>query len=93
MCLSDYIHLMIKHYETETLNKISYDLEKYHNIEICGCKWTKRHYRNRQDEKNNNNFYIFHLESLGLRVQKMNYLNYSCVDKEITQISKKKKKK
>eukprot|EP00483_Globobulimina_turgida_P010624 UN10645 len=83
MCLSDYIHLMTKHSETETLNKISYDLQKCHNMEICAnmndCKWTKRHYRNREDEKNNNNhfylnifdtihFYIFHLESLGLRV-------------------------
>merc|ERR1711902_263582 len=58
-CLEDYIHLISKHSDNESLEKIRNYLYENRKLNICfninECQSTKRHYikRNRMDQKQN----------------------------------------
>ena len=66
-CLEDYIHLISKHSDNESLEKIRNYLHENHKLNICSiidkCQSTKRHYtkRNRMDQKQNDNDYNFYI--------------------------------
>eukprot|EP01084_Bolivina_argentea_P259435 437744_1 len=82
MCVEDYIHFIMKHSDCKSLPKIVNELKNIYDFQICGnlqCKWSKRHRRDRDDEKHFNqndyfidlydtiHFFLFHVEMAGLR--------------------------